>query len=159
MKITLKDNVVAEVNKGTTVYSVINGISESLAKSAICGKINGVLVDLNAEIGRNCKLEIITQKDKDAINVLWHSSSHILAQAVKSIYPNAKLASGSSYENGFYYDFDFKTPISKTDLPRIEEEMQNIIAQLFSCKVPNVSPFGKKTMIIMKDNDLTEKFK
>ena len=127
MKITLKDNVVAEVNKGTTVYSVINGISESLAKSAICGKINGVLVDLNAEIGRNCKLEIITQKDKDAINVLWHSSSHILAQAVKSIYPNAKLASGSSYENGFYYDFDFKTPISKTDLPRIEEEMQNII--------------------------------
>ena len=62
MKITLKDNVVAEVNKGTTVYSVISGISESLAKSAICGKINGVLVDLNAEIGRNCKLEIITQK-------------------------------------------------------------------------------------------------
>ena len=127
MKITLKDNVVAEVNKGTTVYSVISGISESLAKSAICGKINGVLVDLNAEIGRNCKLEIITQKDKDAINVLWHSSSHILAQAVKSIYPNAKLASGSSSENGFYYDFDFKTPISLTDLNRIEEEMQNII--------------------------------
>lgn len=135
MKITLKDNVVAEVNKGTTVYSVISGISESLAKSAICGKINGVLVDLNAEIGRNCKLEIITQKDKDAINVLWHSSSHILAQAVKSIYPNAKLASGSSSENGFYYDFDFKTPISPTDLTRIEEEMQNIINANF--KVTN----------------------
>lgn len=127
MKITLKDNVIAEVSKGTTVLSVISGISESLAKSAICGKINGVLVDFSSEIGKNCKLEIITQKDKDAIIVLWHSSSHILAQAVKAVYPNSKLASGGSNENGFYYDFDFKTPISMADLSLIEDEMQNII--------------------------------
>lgn len=127
MKITLKDNVVAEVNKGTTVLTVIKGISESLAKSAVCGKINGVLVDLSSEIGKNCKLEIITIKDKDAITVLWHSSAHILAQAVKSVYPNAKLASGSANENGFYYDFDFKTPITKADLEKIEDEMNRII--------------------------------
>lgn len=127
MKITLKDNVVAEVSKNTTVLSVISGISESLAKSAICGKMNGKLVDLTHEIKKNCKLEIITQKDKDAINVLWHSSGHILAQAVKAVYPNAKLASGECTDNGFYYDFDFKTPITEADLPLIEDEMAKII--------------------------------
>lgn len=127
MKITLKDNVVAEVKTGTTVLSVVNEISESLSKSAICGKISGALVDLTSKISKNCKLEIITMKDKDAINVLWHSCSHILAQAVKTIYPNAKLASGNNHENGFYYDFDFRTPISEADLSVIEDEMQKII--------------------------------
>lgn len=132
MKITLKDNVIAEVSKGTTVALVAEYISESLAKNAVCGKINGKLVDLNSNIGKNCKLEIITMKDKDAINVLWHSSSHILAQAVKSIYPNVKIASGGYNEFGFYYDFDFKSPIEEADLSSIEDEMQKIITANFN---------------------------
>ena len=151
MKITLKDNVVAEVSKGTTVGSVISGISESLAKSAICGKINGKLVDLTAEIGKNCKLEIITMKDRDAINVLWHSSSHILAQAVKAVYPNAKLAQGNSNENGFYYDFDFKTPISVLDLSSIEEEMQKIIDANF--KVVRASITKEQAFLMAEENE------
>lgn len=151
MKITLKDNVVAEVSKGTTVGGVISGISESLAKSAICGKINGVLVDLSSEIGKNCKLEIITMKDKDAINVLWHSSSHILAQAVKTIYPNAKLAQGSSYENGFYYDFDFKTPISAGDLFLIEDEMQKIIDANFQVVRANITK--EQAFLLAEENE------
>lgn len=131
MKITLKDNVVAEVAKGTTVESVINSISESLAKNAICGKVNGALVDLSAEIGKNCKLEIITMKDKDAIKVLWHSSSHILAQAVKTVFPTAKLVQGASDEDGFYYDFDLRRKLSQDDLTAIEDEMQRIISSNF----------------------------
>lgn len=151
MKITLKDNVVAEVTKGTTVMSVVSGISESLAKSAICGKINGSLVDLTAEIGKNCKLEIITQKDKDAITVLWHSSSHILAQAVKAIYPNAKLASGTSTDNGFYYDFDFRTPISLSDLSLIEDEMQKIIDANFQVVKTNITK--EQAFLLAEENE------
>lgn len=132
MKITLKDNVIAEVSKGTTVASVAECISESLAKNAVCGKINGRLVDLNSSLGKNCKLEIITIKDRDAINVLWHSSSHILAQAVKSVYPNTKLGVGGYDETGFYYDFDFKSPITESDFNMIEDEMQKIIKANFN---------------------------
>lgn len=131
MKITLKDNVVAEVAKGTTVENVINSISESLAKSAVCGKVNGVLVDLSAEIGKNCKLEIITSKDKDAIKVLWHSSMHILAQAVKTVFPTAKLLQGASNDDGFYYDFDLRRKLSQDDITAIEDEMKRIINSNF----------------------------
>lgn len=151
MKITLKDNVVAEVSKGTTVASVVECISQSLAKNAICGKINGKLVDLQSSISKNCKLEIITMKDKDAINVLWHSSSHILAQAVKTIYPNAKLACGQNDENGFYYDFDFKTPISESDFSLIEDEMQKIIDADFTVVRTNITK--QQAFMIAEENE------
>lgn len=149
MKITLKDNVIAEVSKGTTVEKIAEYISESLARSAICGKINGKLVDLSSNLGKNCKLEIITNKDKDAIEVLWHSSSHILAQAVKTVYPNTKLACGGSSQEGFYYDFDFRTPITESDLSTIEEEMQKIISANF--KVVRVDISKEQAFLIAEE--------
>ena len=139
MKITLKDNVVAEIEKGTTVLKVAENISESLARNAICGKIDGKLVDLNTVITKNCKLEIITSKDEDGLAVLRHTTSHILAQAVKSIYPNAKLAIGPAINDGFYYDFDFKTNITPEDLAKIENEMKKIIKADFKIERKEVS--------------------
>lgn len=151
MKITLKDNVIAEVSKGTTVEKIAEYISESLARTAICGKINGKLVDLSSCLGKNCKLEIITSKDKDAEEVLWHSSSHILAQAVKAVYPNAKLGSGGTNEKGFYYDFDFKSPVSESDLGLIEEEMAKIINANF--KVLRVNISKQQAFLIAEENE------
>ena len=126
MKIAIKDNIVAEVEKGTTVGSVAKSISPTLAKNIICGKINGKLVDLDDSIGKNCKLELITIKDDEAFSILNDTTSHILAQAVKSVYPSAKLGSGGDDENGFYYDFEFKTNITNDNLQVIEEEMRQI---------------------------------
>lgn len=113
MKITLKNNVVAEVTKGTTVFSLAENISPSLAKNALCGRVNGVLVDLNQTINKNCKLELITKSSDEAKSLINHTASHILAQAVKSVYPSCKVVSGDGDQNGFYYDFDFKTDITQ----------------------------------------------
>ncbi len=127
MKIAIKDNIVAEVEKGTTVGNVARSISPTLAKNIICGKINGRLVDLDDTIGKNCKLEFITIKDTEASVILNETASHILAQAVKSVYPSSKLAFGGEDEKGFYYDFDFKTAIKEGDLQTIEEEIKQIV--------------------------------
>lgn len=138
MKIAIKDNIIAEVARGTTVEKVAESISAGLAKTIVCGKINGKLVDLKDKIGRNCKLELISTKDEDARLLLNDSASHILAQAVKSIYPSAKLVSGYGDSEGFYYDFEFKTAIKDDDLATIEEEMCQIANANFeikSCKI------------------------
>ena len=127
MKIAIKDNIVAEVEKGTTIGNVARSISPTLAKNIICGKINGALVDLDNEIGKNCKLEFITTKDNEASVILNETASHILAQAVKSVYPSVKLAFGGEDEKGFYYDFEFKTAIKEGDLPTLEEEIRQIV--------------------------------
>ena len=127
MKITLKNNVVAEVTKGTTVFSLAENISPSLAKNALCGRVNGVLVDLNQTINKNCKLELITKSSDEAKSLINHTASHILAQAVKSVYPSCKVVSGDGDQNGFYYDFDFKTDITQEALSTIEDEINRII--------------------------------
>lgn len=127
MKIELKDGSDFEIERGESVFSVAKRLSEKLAKDAVCGKIDGKLVDLSTKIEKPCKLEIVTSKDEDAIFVLRHSASHVLAQAVKEIYPNAKLAIGPSTDDGFYYDIDFKSSISAEDLVKIEKEMGKIV--------------------------------
>ena len=127
MKITLKDNVVAEVTKGTTVFSLAENISPSLAKNALCGRVNGVLVDLDQAINSNCKLELITKSSSEAKSLLNHTASHILAQAVKSVYPSCKVVGGDGNQDGFYYDFDFKTDIDSESLSTILDEMYKII--------------------------------
>ena len=127
MKITLKDNVVAEVTKGTTVFSLAENISPSLAKNALCGRVNGVLVDLDQAINSNCKLELITKSSSEAKSLLNHTASHILAQAVKAVYPSCKVVGGDGNQDGFYYDFDFKTDIDSDSLSTILDEMYKII--------------------------------
>lgn len=127
MKITLKDGSVIETESGKTVGEVAKSISEGLFRNAVCGKVDGVLVDLSHVLDKDCALEIVTLKDKEGLDVFRHTASHVLAQAVKAIYPTCKLAIGPVIENGFYYDIDFKTPISKDDLGKIEAEMNKII--------------------------------
>ena len=127
MKITLKDGSVLEFEKGTTVLDIAKSISEGLARVAVCGKVNGNLVDLNEKVEEDAELSIITLKDKEGLNVYRHTCSHVLAQAVKNIFPTSKLAIGPTIDNGFYYDIEFKTPISQDDITKIEQEMKNII--------------------------------
>lgn len=131
MKITLKDGSVIEYESQVTVSEVAKNISEGLARVAVCAKVNGELVDLSTVIDNDCELQIITLKDKEGLQVYRHTASHILAQAVKNIFPTSKLAIGPTIENGFYYDIEFKTPISQQDLAKIEKEMKDIIKSDF----------------------------
>lgn len=127
MKITLKDGSCLEFSGKVTAGEVAKSISEGLYRVAICAKVNGVLVDLSYEIEDDCSLQIITLKDKEGLDVYRHTTSHVLAQAVKNVFPTSKLSIGPVIENGFYYDIEFKTPITQTDLTKIEEEMKEII--------------------------------
>lgn len=127
MKITLKDGSILEFDGSLTVGEVAGKISEGLLRNAVCGKVDGELVDLSTVLDKDCELQIITLKDKEGLQVYRHTCSHILAQAVKNIYPTSKLAIGPTIDAGFYYDIEFKTPISQQDLIKIEAEMQEII--------------------------------
>lgn len=138
MKIKLRDEI-REYKEGTTVGDIARDISEGLYRVAVCGKVDGKLVDLALPLENDCALEIITQKDEEAKEVLRHSAAHVLAQAVKSIYPSSKLTIGPATDDGFYYDFDFKTPITEDDLPKIENEMKKIIKADFEIKRREVS--------------------
>ncbi len=127
MKIKLTDGSVLELEKGTTVIGVAKAISEGLARNAVAGKVNGEICDLSKEIEDDAEVVIVTLKDEEGLNIYRHTCSHVLAQAVKTIYPTCSLAIGPTIENGFYYDIDFKTPITQDDLVKIEEEMNKII--------------------------------
>ncbi len=127
MFITLKDGSSKEYNERMTAYEIAADISEGLARAALACRIDGELCDLNTVVCKDCRLEIVTFKDEDGKKVYRHTCSHILAQAVKSVFPTVKLAIGPSIQNGFYYDFDFKTPITFDDLKRIEDEMKKIV--------------------------------
>ena len=130
MKITLRDEI-KEFEVGVSTLDIAKSISEGLARMAVCGKIRNELVDLNMPIKEDCTLEIITNKSPEYQEVLRHSTAHVLAQAVKSIYPTAKCWVGPATKDGFYYDFDFKTPITNEDLSMIEDEMKRIIKANF----------------------------
>lgn len=127
IKITLPDGNVREIENGIQVFEVIKGISEGLARNALCAELNGKIVGLNDIVNEDASLKVYTFKDEEGKDIYRHTTAHILAQAVKNIYPTVKLAIGPSIKNGFYYDFDFKTPITQEDFPKIEAEMQRII--------------------------------
>ena len=127
MNVKLADGSILELAQGTTVAGVAQAISEGLRRNAVAGKVNGELVDLSYAINEDAEVRIVTMKDPEALNIYRHTCAHVLAQAVKSIYPTCALAIGPTVENGFYYDVDFKTPISQEDLAKIEEEMNKII--------------------------------
>ena len=127
MKITLKDGSALEFDSPVTAEEVAKSISEGLARNAVCAKVDGELVDLSTIIDKDCELQIVTLKDKEGLQVYRHTCAHVLAQAVKNIFPTSKLAIGPTIENGFYYDIEFKTPITQSDLPKIENEMKEII--------------------------------
>ncbi len=128
-----------EFEAGVTTAEIASGISEGLARMAVCGKIGDNLIDLHAPIISDCSLNIITNKDPEYIKIMRHSCAHVLAQAVKSIYPNAQLSIGPATDEGYYYDFDFKSQVSEADLPKIEAEMQKIIKANFEIKREEIS--------------------
>ena len=128
MKITLKDGSVKEYESKKSIIDIAKDISEGLARNVVAGEVNGVMHDLRDEIEADCELNLITLKDKEALPVIRHSASHVLAEAVKRVFPDAKLAIGPSIAEGFYYDFDHE-PFSREDLDKLEAEMKKIIKE------------------------------
>lgn len=127
MNITLKNGDVMQLDEGASCLQAASAVSEGLARNAVCAKVNGTEVDLSTVLNEGDSLEICTVKDKEGLHVYRHTCAHVLAQALKTIYPTCKLSIGPVIENGFYYDVDFVTPITMSDLAKIETEMQKII--------------------------------
>jgi len=129
IKVTLKDGSVNEYKRGITIKEVAESISAGLARVALAGEVDGVVRDLGYKIENDCKLNLLTFDDEGGRDAFRHTSSHIMAQAVKRLYPEAKLAIGPAIDTGFYYDFDVEKPFSPEDLEKIENEMNKIIKE------------------------------
>ena len=128
MKITLKDGSVKECSEAKSVYDIAKDISEGLARMACAGEVNGEIVDLRTMIEEDCELNIVTANDEAGLRVIRHTASHIMAEAVKRLFPDAKVAIGPAIDDGFYYDFD-NAPFTREDLDAIEAEMKKIIKE------------------------------
>ena len=128
MKISLKDGSIKEYSGARSVIDIASDISEGLVRVACAGEIDGELVDLRTIVDKDCALNIITATDPKALKVIRHTASHILAEAVKRLFPDAKVTIGPAIEDGFYYDFDTE-PFSREDLDRLEAEMKKIIKE------------------------------
>ncbi len=129
MKVTLKDGSVKEYAQPMSVLDVAKDLSEGLARVACAGEVDGEIVDLRTVLDKDCALNILTAKDAGGLSTLRHTASHVMAQAIKRLYPSAKLAIGPSIADGFYYDIDFETPITSDDLGKIEAEMKKIVKE------------------------------
>ena len=128
MKITLKDGSVKEYEQAMSVYDIAVDISEGLARAACAGEVNGEVVDLRTVVENDCELNILTANDPAGLATIRHTTSHVLAEAVKRLFPNVKLAIGPSIDTGFYYDFEAE-PFSREDLDKLEAEMKKIIKE------------------------------
>ncbi len=151
LKVTLKDNSVIEVERGTSILDVAKKISEGLARNATCGEVDGEVKDLRYELQEDCNLVIHTfqEDDLEGKKAYWHTTSHIMAQAVKRLFPDVKFAIGPSIDNGFYYDFDVETPFTDEDKAKIEEEMKKIIKE--DLEIERFSLPKKEALELMKD--------
>ena len=129
IKITLKDGSVRELEKEMSILEIAKSISEGLARVATAGTVNGKAVDLRYVVKEDCELSILTFDDEEGRKAFRHTASHILAQAIKRLYPSAKLAIGPSIDNGFYYDIDLDEKLSNDDLSKIEAEMKKIVKE------------------------------
>ena len=130
IKITLKDGSIMEVEKGTSIYDLAKKISEGLARMATCGLVNGETKDLRYELQEDCNVSICTfESDLEGKKAYWHTTSHIMAQAIKRLFPETKLAIGPAINEGFYYDFDVENPFTDEDKVKIEAEMKKIIKE------------------------------
>ena len=128
MKITLKDGSCKEYASAMSIIDIAKDISEGLASVACAGEVDGKVEDLRTIIDKDCELNIITANDPEGLHVIRHTASHVLAEAVKNLFPNAKVTIGPAIEDGFYYDFDAE-PFSREDLDKIEAEMKKIIKE------------------------------
>ena len=129
VKLTLKDGSVREAESGVSAAEIIKGIGMGLYKAACCVKLDGKVCDLRTPVTSDCTFEVCTFDTEEGKHTFWHTASHILAQAVKRIYPETKLSIGPSIENGFYYDFDTDHPFTADDLAKFEAEMKKIVKE------------------------------
>lgn len=134
MKITLKDGSIREYTEPMAIIDIVKDISEGLANVATLAEVDGETMDLRKTLDKDCTLNVLTAKDEKGLAALRHSCSHVLAQAVKRLYPEAKLAIGPATDTGFYYDFDKEPAFKDEDLPAIEKEMKKIIKERHAIK-------------------------
>ncbi|TWI57008.1 threonine--tRNA ligase [Halalkalibacter nanhaiisediminis] len=134
VKITFPDGAVKEFPKGTTTEDIAASISPGLKKKALAGKLNNTLLDLRTPINEDGKVEIVTQDSDEALEIMRHSTAHIMAQAIKRLYKNVKLGVGPVIEGGFYYDIDSEDSLTPEDLTKIEKEMKKIISENLEVK-------------------------
>jgi threonyl-tRNA synthetase len=154
MKIKLRDTV-KEFDKGASLFSIAASISEGLARVALCAKVNGKTVDMNTKLYEDAEVEFLTFADEEGKKAYRHTAAHIMAQAVKRIYPTTKIAIGPAIANGFYYDFDFKTPLAKDALAGIEAEMKKITKE----NIPVVREVVSKKEALAFMKEYGEKYK
>ena len=128
INVTLKDGSSKQYDSGITVLDIAKDLSEGLARNACCGMINGKVVDLRKPVTEDCELEICTFDSPEGKRAFRHTASHIMAQAVKRLYPEAKLAIGPATDEGFYYDFD-REPFTQEEFAEIEKEMKKIVKE------------------------------
>ena len=129
MEITLKDGKSISVEQGAKPIDIASKLSNKLKKTALAAKVDGELWDLMRPIEKDCELEILTFDDAEGRWTMRHTVSHVLAQAVKRLYPDTKLAIGPAIDKGFYYDFDVDKAFTAEDLPKIEKEMAKIVSE------------------------------
>ena len=140
IKLTLKDGSVREIESAQPAAEIIKGIGMGLYKAACCVKLNGEVKDLRTVVDSDCEFEVCTFNSLDGKKTFWHTASHILAQAVKRLYPEAKLAIGPAIDNGFYYDFDLEKPFTPEELEKIEAEMKKIVKENLPLEQFELSP-------------------
>src|SRR5258708_17752320 len=132
LTLKLPDGSTRQVPEGTRPREVAEAIGKRLAQAAVAAKVNGTVVDLDRELPPGegeMSFQVLTDKDKEALEVLRHSCAHVMARAVMRLFPGVQLAFGPPLENGYYYDIDATPPIREEDLPRIEEEMRKIVKE------------------------------
>src|SRR5215203_6827128 len=127
--ITLPDGSVKQLPDGSSVLDLASSIGKRLALAAVAGKVDGKVVDLSYPLSGSHTVSILTDRDPEALLVLRHSTAHVMAEAIQRLWPNAQLAYGPALEIGFYYDIALDQPISANDFPRIEKEMEKIVAE------------------------------
>ena len=140
INVELKGGVVNQYEKNITPAEIAKGIGMGLYKSVCAAKINGEVFDLRTPITEDCKVELLTFDDVNGKKAFWHTASHVLAQAVKRLYPSAKCAIGPAIDNGFYYDFDVEKPFTTEDLQKITEEMKKIVKSKISVEKFELDP-------------------
>ena len=134
LNITLKDGVIKEVEAGTSVADLAKSLGAGLYKAACAARVDGVVCDLRTTLEKDCQVDILTFDDTEGKKAFWHTTSHVLAQAVKRLFPQAKFAIGPAIDNGFYYDFDVEKAFSTEDLEKITAEMKKIVKEGFEVK-------------------------
>lgn len=155
LTVTLPDGSKREYEAPLSVADIAKNIASSLAKAALAGKVDGKLVDLSFVVDRDAEVAIVTDKDPEALDIIRHSTAHLMAQAVKSLYPEAQVTIGPSIENGFYYDFSYVRPFTPEDLKAIEKKMDELVAK----NIPLVRKEMKREEAIQFFLGLGEKYK